>query len=219
MGFNGWKFAKSLYVVLLLSGLACLGQDHGGATVTVLLQNHVHVNQSAIRHAEAEAARIFRAAGIELNWVDCSATHQCHRPPGRNEFVLSLLQDGKTASDMAFGVAFMGADGIGKYSDVFVARIERQCGLSGQDFARLLGTVAAHELGHLVLGSHAHSDVGVMNPTWRESALRQLEVGNLLFTRDQASLMRQRLQRVGDVQPWATASVKVRWEPSIFGPQ
>jgi hypothetical protein len=56
-----------------------------------------------------------------------------------------------------------------------------------------LGTVIAHELGHLLLGSHAHSYAGVMTPIWRGEVLQLEAMGCLLFTHDQASLMRRRL--------------------------
>lgn len=213
MGFDAKIFAKSLCFVLLVGALACLGQTVDAIQVTVLLQNHAHLPNGVIQRAESEAGRIFRASGIELRWVDCTATHQCHRPPGPNEFVLSLVEDGNTSSDLAFGVAFMGPDGVGKYSDLFVARIERECAVSGQDIARLMGAVAAHELGHLVLGSHAHSEAGVMTPIWNYNAMHRVGLGSLLFTREQSALMRQRVRSDGDLHPWATASVKVRWEP------
>jgi hypothetical protein len=57
----------------------------------------------------------------------------------------------------------------------------------------LLGTVVAHELGHLLLGSHAHSQVGIMVPVWEEESLRNMGMGHLLFTREQSSLMKMRV--------------------------
>jgi hypothetical protein len=58
----------------------------------------------------------------------------------------------------------------------------------------LLGTVAAHELGHLLLGSHAHSSIGIMTPHWEPETLRRMNMGGLLFTREQASRMQERIR-------------------------
>ena len=60
-------------------------------------------------------------------------------------------------------------------------------------FARVLGTVAAHEIGHLLLGANAHAFAGVMLPVWKGKTLHDVNAGSLLFTSAQASRMRARI--------------------------
>jgi hypothetical protein len=57
----------------------------------------------------------------------------------------------------------------------------------------LLGAVSAHELGHLLLGSNSHSRIGIMEPRWRLEGLRNVGMGRLLFTSEQARSMRNRI--------------------------
>jgi hypothetical protein len=108
---------------------------------------------------------------------------------------LHIVPTGKTSTDSVFGVSFLGEDGSGKYSNVFYERVAEAHHEWGANLAALLGTVAAHELGHLLLGSHAHSYIGIMAPVWEGESLRQIAMGGLHFTQEQSSLMRTRLGR------------------------
>ena len=191
MGFkkSAWRI---LFVLLFaITAWAGSGKSEPGQIVVRVL-NHARIAQPEIISAEAEAGRIFRAAGLEIRWVDCSK-RDCHEVLGTNEFVLNIVPDGRTTSDLVFGVAFLGPNGEGKYADVFFRRIEAASACDGQNISRMLGTVAAHELGHLLLGSHAHSRGGIMNASWGKETLRRVAMGNLLFTSDQAALMKARM--------------------------
>jgi len=199
MGFNH-KWVAAVFV------LFCVGAGFGkkqsaNSGITVMLQNRAGVPQELLRRAEGEASRIFGVAGIGVSWNDCSSTHDCHHAPGPNEFVLSIVADGKGCSDQAYGVAFLDPDGNGKYADVFFKRIEREESLGGANLSRLLGAVAAHELGHLLLGSNAHSYAGIMSPIWGENILHSAEMGSLLFVHVQVALMRAKTRSGSDIRP------------------
>jgi hypothetical protein len=101
-------------------------------------------------------------------------------------FVLHLVPTGRSSTDSVFGVAFLGEGGIGKYCNVFFDRVEETQRESGTGAGHLLGAVVAHELGHLVLGSHAHARMGIMTPVWQEQSLRAIDMGIFFFTREQA---------------------------------
>jgi hypothetical protein len=60
---------------------------------------------------------------------------------------------------------------------------------------RLCALVPAHELGHLLLGSNAHSCEGIMRPSWHGNELRAASMGALLFTPEQARSIREGLSR------------------------
>lgn len=192
MGFT--RLCARLLVVLLWAGLGWSSAQTGGAAeITVLLLNRARVSHSVISYAEAEATRIFITAGIHLRWVDCSQTPVCHHVPGANEFVLSIVSDGKTSSELVYGVAFLGPGGEGKYADIFLRRVEAASREGGFGVQRLLGAVAAHELGHLLLGTHAHSYEGIMCPVWKKPVLQRMEMGSLLFTQGESVRMKSRL--------------------------
>jgi predicted SprT family Zn-dependent metalloprotease len=61
--------------------------------------------------------------------------------------------------------------------------------------ADVMGGVVAHEIGHLLLGSHAHASTGIMRAQWRGEDLHKLVKGELLFTAEQAAQMRTTVAR------------------------
>ena len=92
-----------------------------------------------------------------------------------------------------FGVAFLSAEGTGCYSDVYYDRainLHVDWNLSLTD---ILGTVMAHELGHLLLGSNSHTPLGIMRGHWQPEELRRLARGGLLFTAEQGHHMQGKL--------------------------
>jgi len=200
MGFNFKLCAGLLGIVLFGTSIAAAGSaDRESRKITVLVNDSAHVAPLVLSQAESEAGRIFRAAGVEIEWVGCPsgsaiAEDECRGIPGANQFVLHIVPTGKTSSDLVFGLAFLGEGGSGKYCDVFYNRIAEAHHESDVSLSQLLGMVAAHELGHLLLGSHAHSYVGIMTPVWRRELLRRLDMGNLLFTSEQASAMKSRIR-------------------------
>lgn len=193
-----WGFAAVLLGVGMAAGEAI------PARITVLVNDSAGVPTDVLRQAEQEAGRIFRPAGVEVSWMNCGEEPvkedgACREVPGANRFVLHIVPNGKTSTDLVFGVAFLGEDGTGKYCNVFFDRIQEGHRNVGASTAQLLGTVAAHELGHLLLGSHSHSRWGIMEPVWKEEALRQTGMGTFLFTAEQGELMRERIEREGTV--------------------
>ncbi|HWI69761.1 MAG TPA: hypothetical protein VNS88_15535 [Nitrospiraceae bacterium] len=184
---NRWGLGLSS--VLLWISIAS-AQDRS-SQVTVLVNDSVGVTPSVLRQAEREAARLFEAAGIEIQWVSCAETDECRHILGPKEFVLHIVPMGNTRNDFVFGEAFLGEDGRGQYSDVFFDRLRQAQG--DVDLALLLGAVSAHELGHLLLGSHAHSGVGIMEPRWKRDSVRRIGMGTLMFTPEQARRMKTRI--------------------------
>jgi hypothetical protein len=99
---------------------------------------------------------------------------------------------GRSTSEV-FGMAFLSADGEGCYSDVFFDQaMELHAGWNVA-LADILGTVIAHELGHLLLGSNSHSGMGIMTAHWQGGDLRRLSRNGLLFTSEQAGDMRRKV--------------------------
>jgi hypothetical protein len=188
MGFSN-RWGLGLAGVLLCSSIGT-AQDKS-LQITVLVNDTAGVERSVLRRAEREAARLFESAGIEIQWVNCAEADECRHILGPKEFVLHIVPMGNTRSDFVFGEAFLGEDGRGQYSDVFFDRLRQTKG--DIDLALLLGAVSAHELGHLLLGSHAHSGVGIMEPRWKTDTVQRIGMGTLMFTPEQARRMKTRI--------------------------
>lgn len=190
MGFRS-RIALPFLANVLLWVPAGWAQDRASTRITVFVNDSIGVRSPLLMHGESEASRLFRNAGVHIEWKNCADTADCRRPPRRNEFVLHIVSKGTTRSDIVFGEAFLGPDGSGKYADVFFNRVLQAGG--DINVGQLLGAVSAHELGHLLLGSHSHSLVGIMQPLWQPESLRKIAMGNLTFTAEQERLMRSRL--------------------------
>lgn len=191
--------AKTLWgmgLTVSLWGNVAVAAEGVRTQVTVLVIDSAGILPSVLRQGEAEAARVFSDAGIEIDWTNCGKAsdvqHVCPPVASSKQFVLHIVSDGKTSTDSVFGEAFLGEDGSGKYCDIFYARIQSAPRDAGANVAEILGAVAAHEIGHLLLGSRAHSRIGIMEPVWEKESLRQIGMGTLLFTPDQAVRMKAR---------------------------
>lgn len=199
----GFKYCAVLLLLVVSAEGIALASTEGNEVVevTVLVHDRAKATYSVIEAGEAEAGRIFGAAGIHVHWVDCSKGGVCHHQLGASEYALNIVAEGKTSSDLVYGVAFLGPAGEGKYCDIFLRRIEAATNTLGENVARLLGAVMAHELGHLILGSHAHTYHGIMSGIWTQIALQRMEMGSLLFDKREGALMRTKLEGDGVARP------------------
>jgi hypothetical protein len=165
--------------------------------VSVSLFNDAHVAEETLARAEQVAERIFRQSGVNLELIFCwhpklpaREKALCQLP----ELSLRIVSHADGMLDDAFGAAFLGPDGTGRYADVFFDRITglQQARPGELGIADLLGCVAAHEIGHL-LGLHLHSQAGIMRARWEREDLNEVAMGALVFTRDQSQFLRERL--------------------------
>jgi hypothetical protein len=90
------------------------------------------------------------------------------------------------------GVSFQAEDGSGCYADVFYEPMQQLRQSDGTDIATLLGHVAAHEIGHLLLGTNSHSAAGIMHAHWAAEELASVKMG-LVFSEQEALRMKARL--------------------------
>lgn len=89
-----------------------------------------------------------------------------------------------------FGLALLSPDSQpARLAYVFHDRVAELASAWGYKRATVLGHVLTHEVGHLLLGSNAHSSGGIMSGGWFESNLRRAAQGQLRFTPSQSALM------------------------------
>ena len=171
--------------------------------VTVSLYNDAQVPSGTLRRAEQQAARIFSRAGFDVTWLNCTHVNSGRGAAACNEIDapghLALRITARLASstsDAAFGVAFLAADGTGRYSDVFWKRAQELHANSNVDLGGILGSVIAHEMGHLLLGSNAHAISGIMRARWESDELHRIAMGTLMFLPEQSKRMHARIATV-----------------------
>jgi len=169
--------------------------------VTVAVYDDVQLSSDVLSNAEQEATRVFDKAGVRTLWILCKSNSEpdpdsrCQNHAHPTHLALRIVPRAWKTSDSIFGVAFLSEDGTGAYGDVFYDSVEKLHRDWNVSLPRVLGHVIAHELGHLLLGSNAHSRQGIMRPDWHGDELRRASMGDLLFTAEQARSMREVLSR------------------------
>ena len=212
---RGWVACSCAFVALLVAGSAGAAEAPD-VTVTVRVYNYAGASNLVLHGAEREVTRIFSAAGIDTRWVDCSGTSvparpvsaeaavgaeepttDCLTPVTGSGIVLRILSRTTPASKAFRDTMFGFAEG-GFVATVFYARLENLAdGVYGNrtGIPTILGDVIAHEMGHLLLGTHSHSRTGVMCGKWDKEYLRLAGEGFQTFSLEQSAVMRAAVLR------------------------
>ena len=189
---------------VLSTGASGLRADTGGQrrpSVRISVYNDAGLNRGTLLRAEDDAARVFRQAGIELDWNNCAAVEivaqtskQCGEAAYPTKLVLRISRRSRGLVSEAFGVAYVSDDGQGAYCDVFLEPMEELRRVYPANLDAILGHVAAHEIAHLLLGAHSHSPNGLMRAHWTSQTIQELQRGILGFNAAQSTTMLERLE-------------------------
>ena len=171
--------------------------------VVINVYNDAQVSEKVLAQAEQEATRIFRQAGVDNVWVECPSLKsdlnrkpECDSPAGPRHLAVRIVPWSSKLRESVFGTAFLSVEGEGTYSDVFYNAVQKLHQDWHASLSAVLGHVMAHELGHLLLGTNAHSPTGIMRLSWQGRELRSISMGTLLFTPEQAGSMQAKLGSV-----------------------
>ena len=179
-----WKRGISalLGVVLVLTA-AAVAQERETINVTVRLRNDAGISESVIALARAAAVKVFSAAGVQLIFVP--------RTPHLTLVLLSA-DGGRRMHQVAEAMGYAPSSGGqgGRIAYVLSDRVEQLSHTRGTDMAAVLGVAVAHELGHLLLPSHAHSETGLMRKEWNRRDFRNAWNELPLFTPEQVRDLR-----------------------------
>jgi len=168
--------------------------------ITVRVYDYAQTSPSILDAAEREAGRIFGQAGLKLVWLDCMpepATpppDPCKGVIESEDVRLRILPTPvqNFLQDTVFGFAIAPALATVYYETALsFAKYDH----SEFEAPVVLGCAIAHEIGHLLLGSNAHSFSGIMRARWERDKIQLALTGGLLFTPSQAKLMHAEMQR------------------------
>ena len=170
------------------------------AQVTVSVYNQAAVPGDVLSQAEQAASRIFQRAGIAVNWLNCQvpaaseeASITCREVAFPKHLHLRIVRRSAGLNGEAMGISFQGEDGIGCFADLFYEPMERLEESDGTNVASLLGQVAAHEIGHLLLGTNSHAAAGIMQARWTADRLTSPGLTRLVFLDRESEKMKERL--------------------------
>jgi len=164
--------------------------------VEVSFYDTVQVPAATTDTALAVVTRTFAQSGIDVGWKDCDSGDACTGHVaraivrlGRSSAVM------KQASPAVLGDAIIDrGTGSGVFATIYVDRVERMSERAETDVALLLGRAIAHELGHLLLGTNAHSPSGLMRAHWTETDVRRNLLSDWILSKKDAEAIRRRLR-------------------------
>ena len=142
-------------------------------------------------------------AGVTAAIVDCSGPRPaaaCQLPVGPNEVILRVLRMAPDDSH-ALGIAFIhgpsGADATepNTVATIFAAHVADMARRSGTPLTTLMGHVAAHEIGHLLIGSNEHPAGGLMRGSWSWLTIQRAHAEDWRFSAADVATIRLRLER------------------------
>ncbi len=162
--------------------------------IKVWLYNYAGIPKHTMARAEGEVQKILRAAAIHLDWVECPTSAEevkvhpiCQERMSDAELGLTTHPTARGVADAYvdrdFGIAQIFNNGqFGHYAYVFYDRVQHTAALTGMAASQLLGSVIAHEFGHVLMRSSTHSRSGIMRAQWDHNDLQNLTWGQLKFT-------------------------------------
>jgi hypothetical protein len=197
-----------------VAALLCPGVLRGlsAGRQPVIVIDQAEFRPRMLAEAEEVAARIFRCAGVDLNWENRLATSKKAEfyfdnqiPAQRPLFVYLFLREGVKNTAARFGFATVNSDG-GESASIFSGPILDLTHDFSQPatMTQILGHVMAHEIGHL-LSIVNHSPTGIMRGRWDHTDYRRMAWEGLLFTEAESVAMRAALLRRSEISATSRA--------------
>jgi len=185
MGRTAWIGAALVAGTLAGSGRVAVAYE---ATIRVTLEDYASLTESELKDAEAQASRIFGTAGITVEWGTAGAS-------GLRVAIVSAEMTRHLPSSVD-ALGFAPTDEIGtrgRRAYVFAGKVRDAADRLHLEFGKLLGCAIAHELGHLLLPVHSHTESGIMRGAWDPAHLPVAGSEYLRFVPAQNELLRHRI--------------------------
>jgi hypothetical protein len=150
-----------------------------GCAIVVLMLNEAAVPPSVLARAQMDAARIYRGVGVNLVWIHEAGEHREY------DFTMKIVRAALSPKEVdaaALGVAPAPAGARGNIAYAFYRRIGDFAATHRVEIGPILGSVIAHELGHLLLAQGSHSRTGLMSSNWDVHRAQQAAMGLLTFS-------------------------------------
>jgi hypothetical protein len=171
-----------------------------GPPVTIIVEHAASQDAAMIRTAQAEAARILEEAGIPAVWPACGELKgpACRRTGEPDVLRVRLVPENEgrkwkpNRTALGFALRSNGPQHA-TLAIVFLDRVWAMAKRREMLASLILGSVIAHEIGHLLSTSSDHADDGLMKAEWQVRELALMRQRKLSFSAEQAEAMRQSL--------------------------
>jgi hypothetical protein len=150
------------------------------------------VSNENIIAARVAVERIMKDARVAVTWTMCP----CETPVSTGELVLRIVAAAPSSAPDALGFSYVDVEQHkGTLATVFADRIRALAAGARVDAGELLGRAIAHELSHLLLGTHDHEPQGLMRGYWAATDLSTQSVRDWTLSADDGVRIRQAVAR------------------------
>jgi hypothetical protein len=182
---------------ILAAALMMGARTPASAVIDDSLLVRIYDNAGVLASELAAALRtthdILRRADLGVDWVQCRARRDgpvpavCDQPLSSGDVVVRLIEgsDKETGERRALGYSLFDSNGISGFATVYVDRVDWLARRAQYPRAPLLGRAIAHEIGHLLLRSNAHTDTGLMREVWTAEQVVRNRREDWTFSPDQ----------------------------------
>ncbi|MEO8024909.1 MAG: hypothetical protein ABI823_00465 [Bryobacteraceae bacterium] len=180
---------SNLLVLLVAGGLTAQAAEMPvPTTIEVAVRLCVPSASETLYVAKAQAARMFAAAGVEIQWISSS---KAPSTSGAWRIAVDLLpqspKDLQFAGPLAVAYPFQGQS-----IKIFYDRLQR---VDQHPSAALLAHVLVHEITHILQGFDRHSETGIMKGMWTTADYYAMRWRPLLFTSNDVEFIRAGMAR------------------------
>jgi hypothetical protein len=164
--------------------------------VVVLVDDRASAAPSVLDQAGKEVVRIYRHAGMRVVWRKKTTPSSPASPEDRRAFTVylmvraGLLPKSDRPSQFLMGAAPGGAIDCGGVAFLFFDQAIEFSRVHQTAAALVMGTVVAHEIGHLLLKNRGHTSEGLMRAPWSAGDWERASSGILLFSQPESETMR-----------------------------
>jgi hypothetical protein len=196
MSNRAWLIASLLLLASKLSGqtttLELRVYDYAGLPLPTL---HKFAARTADVLSEVDVLIQVKFCGRNMGSI-CDT-----QPISAQHLVLRVLPGSAKKMNHSFrsplGQSMAGPTG-GTYASVFLETVQDEAAEANVDWVMVLSYAAAHEIGHLLLGSGAHTPRGLMKAQWDRNDYLDMAQKRFHFSGEQA---RQLASRYGSAHP------------------
>jgi hypothetical protein len=174
MTAGGLIRATALFVVVVLVMGGRLPAAVVDDSLIIRIYDNAGVLPRDLSAALGTTHDILRRADLSADWVLCRARRDgpgpavCETPLSPGHMVVRLIEgsDKETGERRALGYSLFDGTGLSGFATVYVDRVDWLARRAQYPRAPVLGRAIAHEIGHLILRSNAHTDKGLMREVW-----------------------------------------------------
>jgi hypothetical protein len=196
------RLRRSIACLLYVAAASVpIAAEPGAAADVVVRVYGAPAEQSLREAAMRQASGILAATGLAVAWHDCTGDadrRHCDHLRGARTLIVRIAPEFVPVASAArgaletrspgdapgliLGFAVVEQSSGGVMATVFLDRVRSVARRAGIAAGVLLGRAMAHEVGHLLLSSNAHSSSGLMRESWTDAELTHHHPGDWLFT-------------------------------------